>query len=90
MAILEAKNVGMHFGELAALQNINLSVEKGEILGLIGPNGAGKTTFFNCVTGFLNATRGDIFFNGQNITRPRAPPDLPPGHLPDVPDRAEL
>jgi len=69
MAILEAKNVGMHFGELAALQNINLSVEKGEILGLIGPNGAGKTTFFNCVTGFLNATRGDIFFNGQNITR---------------------
>ena len=69
MAILEAKNVGMHFGELAALQNINLSVEKGEVLGLIGPNGAGKTTFFNCVTGFLNATRGDIFFNGQNITR---------------------
>lgn len=69
MAMLEAKNVSMHFGELAALQNINLSVEKGEILGLIGPNGAGKTTFFNCVTGFLNATRGDIFFNGHNITR---------------------
>ena len=67
--MLEAKNISMHFGELAALQNINLSVEKGEILGLIGPNGAGKTTFFNCVTGFLNATRGDIFFNGQNITR---------------------
>jgi branched-chain amino acid transport system ATP-binding protein len=69
MAMLEAKNVSMYFGELAALQNINLSVEKGEILGLIGPNGAGKTTFFNCVTGFLNATRGDISFNGQNITR---------------------
>jgi branched-chain amino acid transport system ATP-binding protein len=69
MAILETKNLSMHFGELAALQNISLSVEKGEILGLIGPNGAGKTTFFNCVTGFLNATRGDIFFNGQNITR---------------------
>jgi branched-chain amino acid transport system ATP-binding protein len=69
MAILEARNVSMHFGELAALQNISLSVQKGEILGLIGPNGAGKTTFFNCVTGFLNATRGDIFFNGRNITR---------------------
>ena len=67
--MLEAKNVSMHFGELAALQSINLSVEKGEILGLIGPNGAGKTTFFNCVTGFLNATRGQIFFNGQDITR---------------------
>jgi branched-chain amino acid transport system ATP-binding protein len=69
MALLEAKNLSMHFGELAALQNINLSVEKGEILGLIGPNGAGKTTFFNCVTGFLKATRGDILFNGRNITR---------------------
>jgi branched-chain amino acid transport system ATP-binding protein len=69
MAILEAKNVSMHFGELAALQNIRLAVERGEILGLIGPNGAGKTTFFNCVTGFLNATRGEIFFDGQNITR---------------------
>jgi branched-chain amino acid transport system ATP-binding protein len=69
MAIVEAKNLSMHFGELAALQNINLSVEEGEILGLIGPNGAGKTTFFNCATGFLNATRGDIFFKGQNITR---------------------
>ena len=69
MALLEAKNLSMHFGELAALQNINLSVEKGEILGLIGPNGAGKTTFFNCVTGFLKATRGDIFFNGREIGR---------------------
>jgi branched-chain amino acid transport system ATP-binding protein len=69
MAMLESRNLSMHFGELAALQNINLSVEKGEILGLIGPNGAGKTTFFNCVTGFLNATRGQIFFNGQDITR---------------------
>jgi branched-chain amino acid transport system ATP-binding protein len=69
MAMLEAKNLSMHFGELAALQNISLSVEKGEILGLIGPNGAGKTTFFNCLTGFLNATRGDVFFRGQNIAR---------------------
>jgi branched-chain amino acid transport system ATP-binding protein len=69
MAILEARDLSMRFGELAALQNINLSVEKGEILVLIGPNGAGKTTFFNCVTGFLNATRGDILFNDRNITR---------------------
>ncbi len=59
----------MHFGELAALERVDLSVKKGDILGLIGPNGAGKTTFFNCITGFLNATKGDIFFDGQNITR---------------------
>jgi branched-chain amino acid transport system ATP-binding protein len=59
----------MHFGELAALEGVNLTVNRGDILGLIGPNGAGKTTFFNCVTGFLDATRGDIFFDGENITR---------------------
>jgi len=59
----------MHFGELAALERVDLSVKQGDILGLIGPNGAGKTTFFNCITGFLNATKGDIFFAGQNITR---------------------
>jgi branched-chain amino acid transport system ATP-binding protein len=69
MAILETKHLSMHFGELAALESVNLSVNRGEILGLIGPNGAGKTTFFNCITGFLNATRGDIVFDGQDITR---------------------
>lgn len=68
MALLEAKRVSMHFGELAALKEVSLAVEKGEILGLIGPNGAGKTTFFNCITGFLNATRGDIVFKGRKIT----------------------
>ncbi|MEJ2165993.1 MAG: ABC transporter ATP-binding protein [Desulfobacterales bacterium] len=68
MALLEAKRVSMHFGELAALKEVSLAVEKGEILGLIGPNGAGKTTFFNCLTGFLHATRGDILFKGKNIT----------------------
>lgn len=60
MAILEAKDVSMYFGELAALDGIHLSVEEGEILGLIGPNGAGKTTFFNCVTGIYKPTRGEI------------------------------
>ncbi len=69
MAVLEAKNVSMYFGELTALKDIHLSVDEGEILGLIGPNGAGKTTFFNCITGFLNASRGEIFYKRQNITR---------------------
>ena len=68
MTILEAKDVSMYFGELVALDGIHLSVEEGEILGLIGPNGAGKTTFFNCISGFLNASRGEVLFKGQNIT----------------------
>lgn len=69
MPILETSNLSMHFGELAALENISLAVSKGEILGLIGPNGAGKTTFFNCITGFLTATRGTVRYQGTTITR---------------------
>ena len=69
MPILETKNISMHFGEMAALADVSVSVEKGEILGLIGPNGAGKTTFFNCISGYLNCSAGAIFFNGKDITR---------------------
>jgi len=69
MAVLETKNLSMFFGSLAALKEISLSVEPGEILGLIGPNGAGKTTFFNCITGYLSCTGGSIYFQGNKIKR---------------------
>ena len=51
MAMLEAKNLGISFGGLKAVDNFNLTIEKGELYGLIGPNGAGKTTVFNLLTG---------------------------------------
>jgi branched-chain amino acid transport system ATP-binding protein len=53
MEILNVENLTMKFGSLAAVDDVSLSVRKGEIIGLIGPNGAGKTTFFNCLTGYL-------------------------------------
>ena len=68
MAILESRKLSMYFGQLAALHDIDLAVETGEILGLIGPNGAGKTTFFNCISGYLTGSRGGIFFHGRDIT----------------------
>ena len=57
----------MHFGGLAALHNVSIAVQPGEIRAIIGPNGAGKSTFFNCVTGVLRPTAGRIIFAGEDI-----------------------
>ena len=67
MEILEVKNLTMKFGSLAAVDDVSLSVGKGEIIGLIGPNGAGKTTFFNCLTGYLTPQNGAVQFDGHPI-----------------------
>lgn len=63
MPILEVNNLSKSFGGINAVTNINMSVEKGEIVGLIGPNGAGKTTFFNLLTGIYAPSSGDIKYN---------------------------
>jgi branched-chain amino acid transport system ATP-binding protein len=68
MEILNVNNLTMKFGNLAAVEDVSLSVHQGEIVGLIGPNGAGKTTFFNCLTGYLNPRSGSIRFNSHEIT----------------------
>lgn len=71
MAILEIKNVSRHFGNLAALDGVDLSVEKGEIIGIAGPNGSGKSTLFNVITGIYQPTKGQVFYKGENIDRLR-------------------
>ena len=65
--LLEVKNVSMLFGGLAANKDVSFTLERGKVLGLIGPNGAGKTTLFNCMTGFLTPTHGDVIFDGKRI-----------------------
>lgn len=67
MNILEGMGVTKHFGGLAAVDNVDLQVEEGEILGLIGPNGAGKTTLLNCISGVFRLTSGDILFQGISL-----------------------
>ncbi len=67
--MLETSGLTVAFGGLLAVNNVDLFLSEGEILGIIGPNGAGKTTFFNLITGFLKPTTGRILFCGQDITR---------------------
>jgi branched-chain amino acid transport system ATP-binding protein len=67
VTILEVKGLTKYFGGLAALNNINLAVEEGEIRGIIGPNGAGKTTLFNVISGVYRPTSGHIFYMGKRI-----------------------
>jgi branched-chain amino acid transport system ATP-binding protein len=67
MSLLEARGLAKRFGGLQAVAGLDLSVAKGEILGLIGPNGAGKTTVFNLLSGFLAPDAGDIRLDGRSI-----------------------
>src|SRR6187401_692882 len=66
--ILETRGLTKEFKGFVAVSDVNLRVRRGSIHALIGPNGAGKTTCFNLLTHLLEPTRGQIFFNGEEIT----------------------
>ncbi len=65
--VLETKGLGISFGGLKAVSDVNLKIKKGEIYGLIGPNGAGKTTVFNLLTGVYTPTEGTFFLDGKEL-----------------------
>ena len=67
MALLEVMDLGISFGGLRAVDELNMKIEKGSLVGLIGPNGAGKTTVFNMLTGVYKPTDGGIRLDGENI-----------------------
>ncbi|MBS9781889.1 MAG: high-affinity branched-chain amino acid ABC transporter ATP-binding protein LivG [Gammaproteobacteria bacterium] len=66
--ILTVKDLKMQFGGLVAVDNVNFSLQQGQISAVIGPNGAGKTTIFNCISGFYKPTAGQVHLDGENIT----------------------
>jgi len=65
--ILTTSSLTMRFGGVTAVDNVNFSIDDGELRCLLGPNGAGKSTFFKCLTGQLTPTEGTIAFKGQRI-----------------------
>lgn len=65
--LLKVSGLTMRFGGLLAVNNVELTLNQGEIVSLIGPNGAGKTTIFNCLTGFYKPTSGTIVYRDKNL-----------------------
>jgi branched-chain amino acid transport system ATP-binding protein len=68
MPLLETRKLTKRFSGVVAVDDLDLAIERGEIVGLIGPNGAGKTTLFNVLSGFLSPTHGKVLFDGVDIT----------------------
>ena len=67
--LLVAKDISISFRALKAVDNFNLEINSGELIGLIGPNGAGKTTVFNILTGVYNASSGEYTLDGENVIK---------------------
>ncbi|HLJ50348.1 MAG TPA: ABC transporter ATP-binding protein [Bryobacteraceae bacterium] len=65
--MLEVRNLTKRYNKIPAVDNVSFTIRPGEILGYLGPNGAGKSTTVKVLTGLIEATSGEIFFNGQNV-----------------------
>ena len=66
--VLKTENLGISFGGLKAVDNVNIEIKRKQLYGLVGPNGAGKTTVFNLLTGVYQPTTGCFYLNGEKLT----------------------
>lgn len=66
--VLKTENLGISFGGLKAVDDLNIEIKKGQLYGLVGPNGAGKTTVFNMITGVYKPTTGKFWLDGEELT----------------------
>ena len=71
--ILETRGLTIRFGGHTAVDHVSCAFSAGTLTAIVGPNGAGKTTYFNLVSGQLDASEGEVFLRGENITRLAAP-----------------
>ena len=69
MAMLEVKDLHVHYGMIEAIKGIDFEVNKGEVIALIGANGAGKTTTLHTITGLLSPSKGEVIYEGKDISK---------------------
>ncbi len=68
-SIISLSNVSKKFGKITVLDDVTISIEKNELLGIVGSSGSGKTTFLKIITGFYKPSGGKIYFNGKDVTK---------------------
>ena len=69
MALLEVQNIVKRYSKRDVVDNISLSIEAGDVVGILGENGAGKSTFMSMVATLIKPTSGDILYNGESIVK---------------------
>ena len=85
ICLIEIRNLSKLYNGKIAINNISLSLKKGEIVGILGSNGAGKTTLMNLITGYVSMTSGDVFINGHHVLENPELTKAKLGYLPDTP-----
>jgi len=80
---IEVKNITKLYGTQKALNNVSFSIEKGEIVGFLGPNGAGKSTMMKIITGYINASEGEVFVNKFDVSTHKIEAQKHLGYLPE-------
>lgn len=83
--MIEVKNLTKRYGRNLAVDHLNFTVDKGRIYGFLGPNGAGKSTTMNIMTGYLDATEGQVLINGHDILKEPEKAKRSIGYLPELP-----
>jgi len=83
--MIEIQNLTKYYGEIKAIENVNFSVSKGEILGFLGPNGAGKSTTMNIITGYIPSTSGTVTVDGYDIMENPREVKKRIGYMPELP-----
>lgn len=85
MSVIEIENLVKKYGDNAAVDNLNLKIEKGKVYGFLGPNGAGKSTTMNIITGYIGPTSGTVKINGYDIFKEPERAKKCVGYLPEIP-----